>query len=394
MTPIERSLTDWIGAPAVSPRESTLTLMVLGPHRTIQGPMGKIIPPLCSAFQNAGFILHHGTWGRHDDAEGVLSKTVGRLVDVLAIRNSLGAAKIDVLFVPSSHDWRTVLRDLTLALFTRRRCRALILHIHGTSTWLSAPGRNLFRVATRALLSYYDAVIVSSTEERHVLEALGAPTPIVVADNIFVPEEPQSDGSRQRKLDIPTGVRIVTFASRLMAEKGILEFLDAAVELVKDRSDVFFAVAGTGPLEDEMRRRLDQSPLRERSKWFGYVDRKTLSQLLADSAVFVLPTYHNEGFPQVVQEALAVGAPVVTTAHRGTADHLSDGVSALLVEPKDSVGLRLAVTRILDNPELGRRLSAEAVAVVQRFHPERVIGQYIRALHLALAQAAPRTTNR
>ena len=79
------------------------------------------------------------------------------------------------------------------------------------------------------------------------------------------------------------------------------------------------------------------------------------------AAVVCVPS-RREGYGFVAHEAMAYGRPVVATAVGGLVDTIEDGVTGLLVEPRRLPGLRAAVSRLLADAELRRRLGAEGRA--------------------------------
>jgi len=88
--------------------------------------------------------------------------------------------------------------------------------------------------------------------------------------------------------------------------------------------------------------------------------------------IVVLPTYR-EGFPNVPLEAAAMGLPVVATRIPGCVDAVVDGVTGILVSPRDSVALADAIRRLLKNPELRQRMGkAGRERVLRDFRPEPI----------------------
>jgi glycosyltransferase involved in cell wall biosynthesis len=77
---------------------------------------------------------------------------------------------------------------------------------------------------------------------------------------------------------------------------------------------------------------------------------------------------------------MAAGLPIVTTPTRGISDHLVDGVHALFVPPRDPRALADAIERLLRDSALRKRMSGANRAKVRDFAPEKVAGQYLRAL--------------
>jgi glycosyltransferase involved in cell wall biosynthesis len=127
----------------------------------------------------------------------------------------------------------------------------------------------------------------------------------------------------------------VLFVGRLSEEKGILEFLEATEGLPR-------VIVGDGPLRDRV------------PDAVGFVPRRELGAYYERASVVVCPS-RREGYGVVAREAMAYGRPVVATAVGGLTDAVDDGVTGILVPPRDPSALRAALGRLLTDPDLRRR---------------------------------------
>ena len=127
------------------------------------------------------------------------------------------------------------------------------------------------------------------------------------------------------------------FVARLLAEKGIYEYIQSA-KVVKSRyPNVNFKVIGGLDLENPYglsKQELEDLINEDIIIYPGFVNNVT--DHVADSAVFVLPSYYREGVPRSTQEAMAIGRPVITTDVPGCRETVIDGVNGFLV-PKWNV---------------------------------------------------------
>ena len=126
------------------------------------------------------------------------------------------------------------------------------------------------------------------------------------------------------------------FVARLLAEKGIYEYLEAAKIIRKLYPKVTFKVIGGLDLENPYglsQSELDKLIASKLIEYPGYVNN--VSEHIADSAVFVLPSYYREGVPRSTQEAMAIGRPVITTDVPGCRDTVIDGVNGFLIPKWD-----------------------------------------------------------
>lgn len=160
------------------------------------------------------------------------------------------------------------------------------------------------------------------------------------------------DLTEYRYTSLPEGVPMVLMAARLLGTKGVREFVAAAQMLRSDGAKARFCLVGS--LDPENPATITKQELNEWAKK-GCVEllgsRSDIPELMAQAYLVVLPSYR-EGFPRVLLEAAACGRAVVTTNVPGCRDAIEDGVTGVLVPPKNSLVLAGAIRQLLENPAL------------------------------------------
>ncbi|MDW8051853.1 MAG: glycosyltransferase family 4 protein [Armatimonadota bacterium] len=155
-------------------------------------------------------------------------------------------------------------------------------------------------------------------------------------------------------LPAPPALEPITFtlAARLLREKGVVEFAQAARTIKQRYPKVRFLLLGgldTNPgalTEAEVRAWAEEGIL----EWHGHVP--DVRPYLAQTSVYVLPSYYREGVPRSTQEAMAMARPVITTDAPGCRETVRDGVNGFLVPPRDVEALVQAMERFIQQPEL------------------------------------------
>ncbi|MCG7410366.1 glycosyltransferase family 4 protein [Paenibacillus sp. ACRRX] len=99
---------------------------------------------------------------------------------------------------------------------------------------------------------------------------------------------------------------------------------------------------------------------------------ESVSNLYANCGVFVQTSYH-EGFGLPIVEAMACGAPVVTTKAEGNEEFCKNGWNCVLVDKGDATGVMNGIIRILQDPEFGAYIAANAVETAQLYNWPRVM---------------------
>jgi len=158
------------------------------------------------------------------------------------------------------------------------------------------------------------------------------------------------DLARYVHVPLPGGVPVVTMAARLLADKGVLEFVQAARLLRHRGCSARFVLVGTvdtGNPSSFKDSDISAWELDGVVEWWGH--RTDMPQVLAESQVVVLPSYR-EGLPKVLIEAAACGRAVVTTDVPGCRDAIDPGVTGVLVPVRDVVALADAIEDLVNNP--------------------------------------------
>ena len=176
---------------------------------------------------------------------------------------------------------------------------------------------------------------------------------------------------------LPEGPPVVLMAARLLVDKGVHEFVDAARQL-RGRAGARFVLAGdvdpgnpTSVDEGQLIQWVHEGLI----EWWGH--QEDMPSTLGSAHVVVLPSYR-EGLPKVLIEAAASARAVVTTDVPGCRDAVDAWNTALLVPARDGDSLAAAVGQLLDDRarcasmgQAGRRLAEEA------FDISRVIKQHL-----------------
>jgi glycosyltransferase involved in cell wall biosynthesis len=168
----------------------------------------------------------------------------------------------------------------------------------------------------------------------------------------------------RHELGIPETAAVMGFVGRFTKDKGIQELVESFQILRGESMDVRLLLLGDfeagDPVNAETGRQIRTDPA---IHWAGYVQDPGPYYELMDT--FVFPT-HREGLGRVLLEAAAAGKPVVSTLTTGVVDVVLDGVTGLLVPPRDAHALASAARRLLSDRDLAQAMGARARALVHR----------------------------
>lgn len=174
---------------------------------------------------------------------------------------------------------------------------------------------------------------------------------------------------------IPENEIIFLMVSRIIRDKGIMEYLNACHIVKKKYPEVRCFLVGA----------YDTNPSaiqpEEISEYFEsdveYVgQQKDVVPFLQMCTTFVLPSYH-EGTPKSVLEAMAVGRPIITTMAPGCRETVEDGRNGYLVPTKDADMLAKKMIYLIENPDIRRKMSIESRKIVQDKYDVNKVNQEI-----------------
>lgn len=152
------------------------------------------------------------------------------------------------------------------------------------------------------------------------------------------------------KLNIPTDSSVIVTIAQFSWVKGLNYLLDAAKMVIKERPNTIFFIIGDGP---------ERVPLEKQAADLGLSDNCIFTGMRVDTEVFlsaadiyVLPSVWEEAFSFSLLEAMASGCPVVSTRTGAIPESVQDGVTGILVPPRDAKATTDAILKLLNDEPL------------------------------------------
>lgn len=220
----------------------------------------------------------------------------------------------------------------------------------------------------RTCARFCDRIVTVSDYHRQLAlrYGIGSPEQVYAVPNgidadLMVANE-EVDTVRSRFGAKPDDIVILS-TGRLAEQKG-LEYLILATRLMRKRNQRRFVVwlAGTGEKEEDLKKLINDIDAKDCVKLLGF--QRDIPSLLRAADIVALPSLW-EGLSISLLEAMAMARPIVTTTIGPNCEVVKDGMSALLVPPKDPIALSMALDRLIDDPGLREQLGREAARVVR-----------------------------
>ena len=192
--------------------------------------------------------------------------------------------------------------------------------------------------------------------------------------NFFIPAEES------------TGIPIVMLASRMLWDKGVGEFVNAAKTLKQKGIRARFVLVGDSDPENPAS--ISNTQLSEWHElgiveWWG--ERSNMCEVLTQAHIVCLPSYR-EGLPKVLLEAASCSRPIIATDVPGCREIVHNGENGILVPLKDSSSLASAMKELINNPEKRKIIGINGRRLVENeFSEEIVVSQTLKVYQELLA---------
>ncbi len=293
----------------------------------------------------------------------VVPRTLIEQVDHYAtLVKTLSQEELSVYDVIHAHDWLCFPAGIAAKEITGK---PLIVHIHATEFDRCGGNHVNQQVYERERHGMHVAdhvITVSELTKKTVVEKYGIhPDKITVVHNGNTPSSPEKSnrftGLQQLKKD---GKKVVLFAGRITIQKGVDYFVHAAKKVLEYNKGVYFVVAGSGDMEQQIIALTAQLGISAHFLFTGYYTLDEQSSLFSLADVVVMPSV-SEPFGIIPLESMSNGTPVIVSKQSGVSEIISH---ALKVDFWDTDETANKILAVLAHPVLKETLQKEGMRQV------------------------------
>ena len=300
--------------------------------------------------------LLHFQVGSEGRRETVLQKLTRFMLSPFHLALILLRSGAEIVHLNVSLEPKAYWRDLVYSIVARLLGRRVVSQIHGGAMPQDFfRGNALLTWILRRFLVSSDAVSVLSSAELAAYRKFDPRIRVHLVPNAI---DPSGLAGRTRSCNTDRPLKLV-YVGRLVRTKGLFEVIEAMTELKRAGREFRLCIAGEGPDQAALMAASKRAGLGDRIEFPGGVFGAEKWRLWLDSDVFVFPTYHKEGLPYSLLEAMAAGCVPVTTPVAAIPDVMRDREHGLFVPIRDASALALAVAA-LDDDRAGLFRMAEA----------------------------------
>ncbi len=240
----------------------------------------------------------------------------------------------------------------------------------------------------RTIVKYSDACIAVGTRSKEYLKLLGASeSKIFVAystvNTSFFNQIGHVTKGEKEKLRKRIGLKtnnVILYVGQFIKRKGVDYLVDAYQEVKKKFNDVSLLLVGYGSLKEDLEKRIDNQNIND-VFFINHVEPKDMAKIYSLATLFILPSLE-ETWGLVINEAMAVGLPIVTTDKVGSSvDLVKPGYNGFIVPSADSKALKDSIYKIIKDDTLIKKMSGESKKIIKNFSPELAARQFVNAIN-------------
>lgn len=343
------------------------------PEKTAKGGVNACEPPFISAMQKIENIeIFEEIYvfdNRHNPS--FLQRMKRVLQTAWKFRKLLKTDKFDVVHLNTAFDFKAILRDFITLNFIKNCGAKIFLKMHGSESKLLQEANLLKRFLWQKTLQMCVGIgVLSSEEKQNFIDANIYDTKIFVVKNAVEQTENFERNFTQKPLRL-------LFVSRLIFTKGLLETIQATQILKAKGFDIELDVLGDGEMLNIAKTEVKANQAESFINFHGHISEEKVKEFYRNSDILVLPTFHEEGFPMVIFNALSYGLPIVTTEIRAAKDYLKDGENCLFCEAKNAKNVAEKIEKLLTDENLRKQISKNNFILAKEFSAEKIAPEYL-----------------
>lgn len=350
-------------------------ILLCGPSRDSVSGVATHLNQLFASDLARAYALSHFQVGSEGRNEGTTGKLLRLATSPVFLLLRILRERPDILHLNTSMDPKAYWRDLVYLLVARLARLRVVYQVHGGALPDEFFGDSpVLRALLRWSLNLPDAIVLLASVELVAYREFGAGRALRVIPNAVDLDEYADNRPAIRY----AGPVRLGYIGRLADNKGVMETI-RALSILRQAGleNLRLRIAGSGPFEQSLREAVEDLGLELSVDFIGPVFGAEKVRFWHETDLFVFPTYHREGQPYAVLEALASGTPVVATRVGGIGDVIENGVQGILLEGHSSDAVAGAIRELVADPGRLRRMHVAALDRARKHYGlERLARQF------------------
>ena len=286
----------------------------------------------------------------------------------------------DVLHLNSAYEIQAMLRDLPYMVLCKLMRCGCIIKTHGSNSRL-LDFKDYFQLQAVYFRFVQIITFLSTSEAQQFRDQFPFYSDkIYTSKNIFVPFSPQK---HENELDFNKDQRCILFSGRFVNKKNISKLLNGFSFIANSDKSAHLILAGSGPLESELREQANILGIDDRLTWMGWVDRHALSRLYASSDITIFTSTHSEGMPMTLLESLGSQNWVVTTSIRWTQSYNISNLGVLFLDSSKPEDIAKGLAKALSATPLSSNILKKRKIFLEQFSAQTVVEEFVVLYRMA-----------
>lgn len=359
--------------------------MLLGPALNAVSGVTTHLNQLFSCSLSRDFQLVHFQVGSEGRQESRMRKLLRFAWSPVQFVHALRTHQPRIVHINTSMEVKSYWRDLVYLLLAKAMGKRVLYQVHGGALPQVFFGGNPFLTGLlRRVLRAADVVVLLAQCE---LQGYRSFDPALALD--VIPNAIDAGSDPGAKPLAPQRPLSLVYVGRLAESKGLFDLIEA-MRLVRAAGvAVTLSLAGSGPLEAELRARVAALRLDDDVRFLGPVFGAAKETVWRQADLFGFPTWHQEGLPYALLESMAARTPVLVCPVGAIADVMQDGVHGVFLPPRQPQALADAIVRLDgDRALLARMGQACRERIENAYTVERLAQDFRRVYRSLLAPPA------
>lgn len=335
-------------------------------------------PPFVAALREIGVDLREEiyVYGDKEKPTPFFERIRRVLQTAFRFRRVLKRETFDLIHLNTALDLKTLLRDSVSIFLMKPKNAKIFLKIHGSEGRFLESENLLVSFLRKYLNKKVDGIGVHTLEEKDNFLRGGFLEEkfYFVKNAVTIAEDLPEKISRRQKEKTDTFEML--FVSRFIAAKGLIETIRACKILHECGYKFVLNCVGDGEMRVEAEREAERLNLQSQVKFTGYIPETEVTKYFFSSDIFVFPTRHAEGFPNVLFKAVAVGMPIVTTKIRAAADYLREPENCLF-SSQTPENIAQKIVELIESVELRKQMSENNLKFGETLKPINIAREFL-----------------
>jgi len=330
-----------------------MAVLILTPDINKNGGIANYFRALKGSFNLRVDYFIRGSRGYHDGHYHSLKRILCDFLQFIKIQK-----EYDIIHINTSLGLRSTPRDALFLIISILFKKKIIVYFRG---W-DKPFENIIEKYLLWLFKivYFraDTIITLASEFKDVLIRWGYKGDIVlettVVDENLIDE--YDEDSLKRRFIRNNNSFMLLFLARVEMAKGIYEVIESYRKVKVEYPFLSLVIAGDGAELENAKKYVKKRNI-PNVRFLGYVEGMDKKRTFQNANLYLFPSYHGEGMPNSLLEAMAFGLPCITTNVGGISDFFEDGKMGYIINKNDSARLAEFIKILVRNPDLHRSIS-------------------------------------